>query len=146
MMVDQHQRSVLLVCWKNMIQRCCNPNRPEYKNYGGRGITVCDAWRNSFPSFLAWAIESGHRSGLTLDRIDTNGPYSSENCRWATRKEQAINRRNTRFLTLDGEAKPMKQWSEDLCIENSTLWRRLDRGWPIEKALMEPVRKRRKHS
>lgn len=82
--------------WANMIQRCTNPKRAEFKYYGERGICVCEEWRNSFVAFYEWAISNGYAEGLSIDRIDVNGNYCPENCRWVDMKTQQNNRRNNR--------------------------------------------------
>lgn len=87
-------RTRLYTIWDNMKQRCGNSNRKEFKNYGGRGITVCDEWKNSFQAFYEWSIANGYADDLTIDREDVNGNYEPSNCRWVTLQEQQKNRRN----------------------------------------------------
>ena len=135
-MTDHRPR--IYTAWNNMRQRCYNKSRRDYPWYGARGITVCPEWHN-FQTFYSWAICNGYGEGLTLDRIDTNGPYSPGNCRWATRKTQANNRRTTRYVTMGGRTQSVTAWAEELAMDPSTLWRRLDNGWPVERALTEPV-------
>lgn len=119
--------------WASMIQRCINQNTKTYPRYGGRGITVCDAWRSSFEAFLA---DMGERPVDTeLDRIDNDLGYYADNCRWVSRRDQVNNRSNTRLLTFKDETKPISRWAEEYGLTYFTLYGRLRSGWPVEEAL-----------
>lgn len=123
--------------WKQMFQRCENPNCDAYHNYGGRGISVCQEWQN-FEVFLA---DMGDRpKGFTIERIDVNGNYCKDNCEWATRKTQNNNTRRNRVYIFRGESKNLAQWSEHLGIRWETLRTRIDvLKWPIDVALSMPI-------
>ncbi len=124
--------------WQSMLWRCNNPSRRDYPDYGGRGIKVCDRWK-SFENFLA---DMGMKpDGLTLDRIDVNGDYTPENCRWATPKEQANNKRNNVVIECDGEALTLSQWAERLGVDDSAIKYRLRLGWSVRDAVTRPPRK-----
>jgi hypothetical protein len=131
--------------WDAMRYRCNNPQSKDYPNYGGRGIRVCDRWLNSFEAFLA---DMGERpSGMTLDRIDGDGDYCKENCRWATPLQQNRNRRSNVILEFQGDAGPISYWAEKVGLERKTLEYRIRVGWDVERALTTPStipRKRRK--
>lgn len=101
----------LYECWRDMRNRCYLKTRYDYKRYGGRGIVVCDEWKNKFESFYDWAINNGYKDNLTLDRIDVNGNYCPKNCRWSTKKEQATNRRTTVMIEYNGETHSKKDWA-----------------------------------
>lgn len=121
-----------------MLQRCFNPDAPEYRNYGARDITVCERWRNSFEAFYS-DIGPRPTKNHSIERINNSGDYSPENCRWATQKEQSRNKRNNRFLTYKGETLSMVEWAERLGMSYSVLNNRMFYNWPIERALTEPV-------
>ncbi len=119
--------------WQDMKRRCYSPYREDYRLYGGRGIKVCDRWRSSFPAFLE---DMGKRPiGLTLGRIDNDGDYEPNNCRWETALEQANNTRANRYITFRGITKTMAQWCRDLSIPYSRVQSRLDAGYNAEVAL-----------
>lgn len=121
--------------FSGMISRCKYPSATEYKDYGGRGITVCDEWKE-YNNFKQWAMSSGYTDKLTLERNDVNGDYCPENCRWATMDEQRNNKRNSHFLTYNGVTKTMAQWANLLGINYRTLRSRINTlGWSIEDAL-----------
>lgn len=123
--------------WRDMHTRCRNPNARNYYNYGGRGIVVCERW-SRFAPFLK---DMGFRPSPkhTLERRDNAGDYTPENCRWATRKEQARNRRTSRFLTLNGQTKSVVEWAEHTGIPQDVLRKRLRMKWPTERVLTSPI-------
>jgi len=118
--------------------RCTNPENPKFETYGARGISVCDRWLNSFQNFLD---DMGKKptSRHTIERIDNNGNYTKENCRWATNKEQANNRRSNRILIFNGQRRNMKQWAKKMGMTYSTLKSRFNYGWSVAEALTRPV-------
>lgn len=124
--------------WVQMRARCNNPNHPSFKWYGARGIFVCERW-NSFQTF---AEDMGERpEGMQIDRIDNDGNYEPENCRWVTSTENHRNRRGNRLLTAFGETKTMAEWLEDdrCAVSKNTLKNRVFRGWPDEEAITSPT-------
>lgn len=124
--------------YAGMKSRCYNPNEPAYKNYGGRGITICPEWQ-MFEPFKKWAMLHGYDDNLSIDRIDNNKGYSPENCRWTDRKTQNNNQRSNRLISYKGKTQTMKQWSEEYDINYHTFISRIDElGWSIEKALNTP--------
>jgi len=139
-MSRQEKTYPVYVAWKSMLWRCENPNYKQYKDYGGRGVKVCEEWHDPVV-FIDWALANGWREGLTLDRINNNGNYEPDNCRWATRKEQAQNRRSNHLVTFNGKTQCLTDWATELGINGRTLFYRIDRlHWPIERALTEPIR------
>jgi hypothetical protein len=135
-----HRRSPEYKIWDAMVQRCTNPKNKHYKNYGGRGVKVCERWRD----FDQFYVNCGPRPSPahTIERVDNNKDYEPDNCKWATRKEQQNNTRANRWLTLHGETYTVAQWAEKLCINPCTLYARLHVGWSVERTLTSPVRAR----
>lgn len=131
--------------WSDMRQRCQNPNHKAYKNYGGRGIYVCDRWM-IFANFMA---DMGMRpeGGAMIDRIDNNGPYSPENCKWSTRKEQNSNRRNCIYVECDGERVTLREYCRRKNMNYRPVVKRIQNlNWPLDLALTVPLSKGKKLS
>lgn len=129
--------------WRGMRARCYNPNVNCYKNYGGKGIQLCNEWNTSFMSFYKWAMSHGYKDNLTIDRIDVQKNYEPSNCRWLDIKSQENNRSNNRWITFKGETHTEAEWAEKIGIEKRTLNSRLVRyRWTIERAFTTPVRKK----
>lgn len=122
--------------WMGMIARCEIKSATGYKDYGGRGISVCDGWRGcgGFEAFLA---DMGERPTAlhSIERINNDGDYTPDNCRWATRREQDRNTRRSRLIVYNGESKTLREWSDEIEINYETLRQRIGRGWSIERAL-----------
>ena len=114
--------------WQGMKERCFNENSARYPYYGGRGITVCSEWKNDFSAFYKWAMENGYEHGLSLDRIDNNGNYCPNNCRWASRSTQARNKRVTIMVTVNGDTKSLSDWSDITGVNVDALRERYRKG------------------
>lgn len=124
--------------YEAMIDRCYNESNPRYSNYGGRGVLVCDRWLNSFDDFLA---DMGARpQGCSIDRINVDGNYEPENCRWATPLEQGNNRTNNRLVEYDGKMMTAREWERSLGFTRGAIYNRLKAGWTVEEAMTTPMR------
>lgn len=131
--------------WHDIRRRCYNVKRKEYKRYGGRGIVMCDEWKDDFLAFYNWAIENGYNDCLTIDRINNDGNYEPSNCRWVTIKVQANNTSRNKKIIHDGETHNLIEWCEILGLKYSTYKGRKRRGWSIEDALFKPVKSKKKN-
>lgn len=118
--------------WVGMHDRCYNPNRKEYDDYGGRGIQVCDEWKDNFQAFYDWSMENGYSDNLSIDRQDNDGNYEPSNCRWTTRKVQSDNTRLTVHITVNGETKNIGEWAETVGVARSTISRHYKLGDVVE--------------
>lgn len=125
----------------NMLKRCHDPKNKGYKDYGARGITVCDEWRKDCCNFYKWARDNGYNENLQLDRIDNNKGYSPDNCRWVTLRENAYNKRNTRKVMYNGEVHTLLEWEEITGIPRTVLADRIFKyKWAAARALTTPVK------
>lgn len=130
------EKHPLYCTWKNMKKRCNNPNATEYKNYGGRGISVCEEWSKDFQNFYDWAINNGWTKELTIDRIDTNGNYCPENCRWADVKTQMNNMTKNHYIEYNGDTYTLSTLSEHLNIPYNIVRYRLSNcKWTTEQLI-----------
>lgn len=133
---------------KGMKERCYRECNDSYKSYGARGIKVCDEWldkNNGFLNFYNWAINNGYKEGLSIDRIDVNGHYEPNNCRWISMLEQGKNTRNIHNITYKGETHCLSDWARISGVKRPTLFQRLNNGWSIEQALTTPTKQKVKH-
>ena len=133
------RKTRLFSIWRNIKTRCFNNNSPMYKYYGFREITICDDWKNEFMNFYNWSMKNGYAENLTIDRIDVNGNYEPDNCRWVDYKIQSRNKSTNHLVTMDGDTKTLIEWCNLYEINYHTVQDRLKRGWDIEIALKEPV-------
>lgn len=129
----------LYCIWAHMKSRCLDRDSDCYNHYGGRGITVCDEWKDSFSAFRSWAIDNGYKNGLTIERIDVNGNYQPNNCRWIPQSEQSKNTRRTIMLSYNGDTLCLKDMANKYGLNQATLRNRLNRGLTIQQAItMKP--------
>lgn len=127
--------------WNRMIHRCYDPNNHKYNSYGARGIKVCDEWHKDYDTFYKWAIENGYELGLWIERIDNNGNYCPQNCKWATRKEQMRNTRRNNFIEYNSETHTLAEWCENLNLHYKTVNSRLYKGWSVQRTFETPTNK-----
>lgn len=125
-------RTRLYATYNTMMQRCYNDKTKSYNAYGGRGIKICNGWRNSFQSFYKWAIRNGYKKGLELDRKDNNGDYKPRNCHYITKQENAWNRRDSHYVTVNGITKPITVWARDIGVAHGTIHGAIRRGISAE--------------
>lgn len=123
--------------WSAMRNRCSNSANHAYRYYGGRGITVCSEWEE-FESFMEWAMENGYQENLTIDRINVDGNYEPDNCRWATLEIQANNKRTSKYIEFQGEKHTVSEWSRITGFSKELIAQRLKRGWTEEETLTIP--------
>lgn len=136
--LTEKQRHILQQKLCDMKRRCYNPEEKFYKDYGGRGIKVCDEWmdkKEGHSNFQKWAVENGWEEGRSIDRIDVNGNYEPSNCRWATPEEQANNRRNNNYVTINGVTKTTSEWARQIGISQNAFTGRINSGWTGEELL-----------
>lgn len=138
--VHRMSRSKIYAVWHSMKNRCLNSKDRYFQIYGGRGIKVCEEWL-LFETFAEWASTHGYKDGLTLDRVDNNGEYKPDNCRWATWVEQANNKSNNVILTYEGETMTLKRWAERYDVNYYNLKYRLRAGWSARDALFGKIKK-----
>lgn len=137
--IHNMSKSRLYRIWIEIKRRCYNIDRENYKYYGGRGIIVCDEWKKDFMSFYNWAIKNGYKDNLTIDRINNDGNYEPNNCRWATIKEQNNNMRTNHYIYYENKKYTMSQFAEKYNIPYYIVKNRIRHNWSIDKILNTPI-------
>lgn len=122
--------------WHSIVDRCSNPKCPQYHNYGGRGIKMCDEWRQHPELFCEWAMANGYADNLSIDRIDANGNYEPSNCRWITMAEQQTNKRNNVLITYEDETHCVAEWARLLGVHQFNIYNRIYAGWTNPKEIL----------
>jgi hypothetical protein len=130
--------------YAKMKARCYRETEPSYKNYGARGIKICDEWLNNFKAFYDWAIANGYSDDLSIERLDVNGDYCPENCTWIPLSEQTENRRCNIMITREGKTQSLNRWSRELGIPWATIRGRMKRGMSFEEAISIMIEGREK--
>ena len=126
--------------WRAMKKRCYLHTHKYYKDYGGRGIKICDEWKNSFICFYNWSKENGYKEDLTIDRVDVNGNYEPSNCRWVTKQCQLRNKRNNVYITYKNKTQTMADWAQEFGLKHNVFRQRYMLGWSMEKIKQTEVR------
>lgn len=135
---DGRTKTRLYQIYTSMKDRCYRANARDYARYGAKGIRVCSEWLASFDAFRDWALQSGYADNLTLDRKEVSGPYSPENCRWSTYKEQANNRSNTKYITYEGVTRAASEWADLLGVSVAAVHGHYRRtGTPYSKRALQ---------
>lgn len=127
--------------WLNMRRRCYEPTNKRWEHYGGKGIQVCGEWKDDYLAFREWAMSNGYKKSLTLDRVDNDGDYCPENCRWADLKTQQNNTSRNRWVEFEGKKYTVSQLADRLGLTYTALLHRLDRGWPMERIASQKQRR-----
>ncbi|OAV63845.1 hypothetical protein Barb6_03511 [Bacteroidales bacterium Barb6] len=122
-------------CWANLKLKCLNEKSNRFNSFGGRGITICNEWANDYKAFHDWAISNGYSDDLSIDRIDNNGNYEPENCRWTTTTQKRRNNCRNRLIEYNGQTKCLAEWAELNYMTFATLQGRLKMGWTFSKAI-----------
>lgn len=125
----------LYAVWQMIKQRCLNPNNNRYKYYGAKGIGICTCWKKDFKIFFKWSIENGYKDGLSIDRIDVNGDYEPNNCRWVCQKKQNRNTTRNRNITYENETLCVSEWAERYGVNRKSLTLLLNKNYSLWDAI-----------
>ena len=134
-------QTALYKVYTSMVQRCENKKHPSYKDYGARGISICDEWRQDRMTFINWAMSNGYAEGKSIDRIENDKGYYPSNCRWTDDKTQANNKRSNRLITIGETTKTLSEWLEVSGVPRRTFYERVEAGWSEAEAITKPLRK-----
>ena len=135
------KRNRVRTIWHGIKQRCYNPGHTHYHRYGGRGIIMCDEWKNNFSTFYYWAIDNGYAENLSIDRISNDGNYEPTNCQWVTIAENCKKQSTNKFITYNGKTQIMADWAREFSMHQSVFFTRLKKGFTMEEISKMPPSK-----